>query len=647
MTLRSLAGLVAGVIATGAAAGASAPKVARPSRQYTIEQFMNTVDVFGASFSPDEARILFTSNKTGIFNAYIVPVRGGEPTAVTTSTADTTLAISFFRTDDRVLYTRDHEGNERNHLYVRTLDGQECDLTPGENVVARFIGWATDGTAFYAATNERDPRFFDAYRYDAATYARTLFYKNDQPYSPTRVSGDGAWLSLTKVNASADSDLYVWNAETKAMAHVSPHERAATYSAAAFDPGSTYLYYLTNDGSEFKRLRRYALKTAVHEDVEKRAWDITSMSFSASGRYRITGINEDGRWIASVFDTQTGKRVALPAPPGQWVRDITISRSEKRVALDVQGDRAPEDLYVHDLGGTTATRLTTSLSREVDPDDLVEGRVVRFPSFDKLAIPSIFYKPHQASPAQKAPAVVLVHGGPGGQSLRGYSALSQYLANHGYVVLAINNRGSSGYGRRFFTADDQKHGKEPLWDCVEGKKYLASLPYVDPDRIAIVGGSYGGYMALAALTFQPDVFAAGVDMFGISNWVRTLENMPAWWEAERVLLYSEIGNPATQKEMLREISPLFHAERIRKPLLVIQGANDQRVLKAESDDIVAAVKKNGVPVEYIVFTDEGHGFAKTKSQIETNSAVLRFLDAHLKPALPPKPSEVFPGDHLR
>ena len=225
--------------------------------------------------------------------------------------------------------------------------------------------------------------------------------------------------------------------------------------------------------------------------------------------------------------------------------------------------------------------------------------------------------------------------GAGRQTRKGYSATIQYLVNHGYAVLGINNRGSSGYGKSFYVADDQKHGKEPLWDCVEGKKYLANLPYVDPARIGIIGGSYGGYMVLAALAYKPEEFAVGVDIFGVSNWVRTLESIPKWWESQRLALYQEIGNPEKDKEMLRAISPVFHADKIRRPLLVLQGANDPRVIKPESDDIVAAVKKNGVPVEYIVFSDEGHGFTKKKNQIEGYGAVLRFLYTHLKGARAP------------
>ena len=215
---------------------------------------------------------------------------------------------------------------------------------------------------------------------------------------------------------------------------------------------------------------------------------------------------------------------------------------------------------------------------------------------------------------------------------RGFEGTFQYLVNQGYVVLGINNRGSSGYGKTFFTADDGKHGREPLQDCVEAKKYLASLPYVDGSRIGIFGGSYGGYMVLSALAFHPDAFDVGVDAFGISDWLSILKNLPPQQQAVRELLYQEIGNPETQEEMLRATSPLFHAEKIRKPLLVIQGANDPRVVKAESDEIVQAVQKSKVPVEYVVFPDEGHGFSKKKNEAEAYSRTRSFLDQHLKKA---------------
>jgi dipeptidyl aminopeptidase/acylaminoacyl peptidase len=300
------------------------------------------------------------------------------------------------------------------------------------------------------------------------------------------------------------------------------------------------------------------------------------------------------------------------------------------MAFYVNGDRSPSSLYVYDFASRRRTKLFDSLNQAIDPEDLVEAEIVRYRSFDGMMIPAMLYKPHQASRTNRLPAIVEVHGGPGGQSRKGYSGQMQFLANQGYVILRVNNRGSSGYGKTFFAADDQKHGKEPLRDCVEAKKYLQGLDYVDPARIAILGGSYGGYMTLAALAFHPQEFNAGVDIFGISNWLRTLKNTPPWWESFRKALYAEVGDPYSQEAMLREVSPLFHADKIRRPLLVIQGANDPRVLKAESDEIVEAVKKNGVPVEYVLFPDEGHGFSKKANQIVAFKAIAKFLEQHLK-----------------
>jgi dipeptidyl aminopeptidase/acylaminoacyl peptidase len=613
-----------------APAASPAPSAGKTPKTYTIEQFMNTTSVTGASFSPDEKRILFSSNPTGVFNVYTVPVAGGTPTPVGSPGPDTTFAVSYFRGDDRILFTRDQGGNELNHLYVHEKDGTEKDLTPGAKLKASFQGWTPAGDAFYVTTNERDPKFFDLYRYDAKTYERRLVFKDEVGYQLGAVSDDGRWIAFRKPRTQSESDLYLWDGQKSEMKRLSPEGAVADYSPEDFDADSTHLYYLSNEGGEFARVRRYDLARATHEDVEKADWDVMYTSFSPRGRYRVTGVNEDARTVIKVRDTRTGDVVALPPLPAGDVTSVVISPSETRMAFYLSGDRSPSNLYTYKFGDKEARRLTDTLAKDLEPADLVESSVVRFKSFDGMAIPNILFKPQQASAAAKAPALVWVHGGPGGQTRKGYSALIQYLVNHGYVVLGINNRGSSGYGRSFLTADDLKHGREPLWDCIEAKKYLSSLPYVDRDRIGIIGGSYGGYMVLAALAFKPQEFAVGVDLFGVSNWVRTLEGIPSWWEAQRTSLYRELGDPSKDKENLIAISPLFHADKVQRPLMVLQGANDPRVIKPESDDIVAAVKKNGVPVEYVVFADEGHGFTKRKNQIEGYRGIMEFLDVHLK-----------------
>lgn len=616
----------------------TAPEPARPAKQYAIEDFIDTVAVRGAAFSPDESRILFSSDRNGVWNVYTMPAAGGEWKAVTSSTTSNTYAVDWFPADERVLVTRDKDGDELDHLFVIEADGTEKDLTPGGKLKAFFMGFSKAGDAFFVGTNERDPRFFDVYRYDAKTYERKRIYENKDGMEPGPVSDDGRYLVLAKSRTTVDNDLYFVDLESGKQTHLTPHTGNASYAAQTFDGGNTALYYTSNEGAEFARLRRFVIASGTHEDVRSDSWDIIDSQFSHTGKYRVDTLNVDGSTRVDLFDTATGAAVELPKLPAGEIRNLRISRSEKRLTFYLNGDRQPNDLYTLAFGEAAPTRLTNSLSAKLDAADLVDSTVVRFKARDGMEIPNILWKPHQATAANKAPAVLLVHGGPGGQTTRGYNAVAQYLANHGYVVLGINNRGSSGYGKTFFAADDGKHGREPLWDCVDGKNWLQTLDYIDKDRIGIMGGSYGGYMTVAALAFQPDEFKVGVNIFGVTNWLRTLESIPPYWESFREALYQEIGNPETQRDFLIETSPLFHADKITKPLLVLQGANDPRVIKAESDDIVAAVQKNGVPVEYIVFDDEGHGFTKKKNQITGYGAILKFLDTHLKGTPAPAPA---------
>lgn len=609
---------------------AAAPPKDAPKR-YTIEQFMATTSISGASFSKDETRILFSSDESGIVNVYAMAVGGGKPVPMTRSTTDSTYAVGYFYNDDRILFTRDNGGNEHIHLFVRELDGTEKDLTPGDKVKASFAGWRPDGNAFYVSTNERDPKFFDLYRYDANTYARSMVYKNETGFNISAISRDERWLALQKTMTTSDSDIFLYNVATREAKNITPHSTPASFSASTFDPASKRLFFTTNAGGEFSAIRSYDLASGATSEREKADWDLLGTSYSRDGRYRTSVMNQDGSIVVRAFEGPDERPVALPKMAGGEMRQTTFSPSGRLLAFYVNGDRSPNNLYVYDLKTRATRQLTQSLNKEIDPADLVEAQVVRFKSFDGTVVPSIYYQPKDASPGHRAPALVEVHGGPGGQSMRGYNAMIQYLVNHGYAVLRINNRGSSGYGKSYFIADDRKHGREPLWDCVEAKTFLASLGVIDPERIGILGGSYGGYMTLAALAFRPEAFKVGVDLFGISNWVRTLDSIPSWWESQRKALYGEVGDPVADRERLLATSPLFHAKEIRRPLLVVQGANDPRVIKVESDEIVEAVRKNRVPVEYIVFPDEGHGFSKKKNQAEASARILAFLDKYLKP----------------
>ena len=592
---------------------------------------MDIVQVNMSSFSADEKSVLFHNNKTGIFNVYSVPTAGGEGTRLTASTKESTYAVSYFPHDSRFLYTYDKGGNEDSHLFARTSDGSERDLTPGEKTKANFAGWSADEQAFFYTTNERDARYFDVYKMSIADFSRTMLFQNDNALNLEDISRDEKYIAFNKRNEGTnDSDVYLYNTQTKELKNLTRHDGEIAYWAQSFDQASRYLYCKSDEGSEFAYLVRFDLATGKRETVEKTNWDVSASYFSPNGKYRIVAFNQDARTKVKIYDTKTNKPIELPKIKSGDIRGVNISKTEKLMTFFVNGSRAPNDLYSYNLTTQKITKLTDSLNPAIDRNDLVEAEVIRYKSFDGLEIPSVLYRPYQATAQNKAPAVVWVHGGPGGQTRTNYDAQLQFLANHGYVILGVNNRGSSGYGKTFLAADDRKHGREPLWDCIEAKKYLQSLDYVDKNRIGIMGGSYGGYMVLAALTFKPEEFSVGVDMFGVSNWVRTLQSIPPYWESQRKQLYQEIGNPETDLRFLKEISPLFHADKIRKPLMVLQGANDPRVIKSESDEIVAAVKRNGGAVEYVVFDDEGHGFTKKANEIRAYKVILDFLDKYLK-----------------
>ncbi|RKI73519.1 S9 family peptidase [Corallococcus sp. AB049A] len=617
----------------GAAPPASRPTpAARPSKQYTVEQFMGSTEVMAPVFTSDGKQLLFSSNATGIFNVHSVPVGGGKPTALTRSKTDAIRVVGAFPRDNRLLFERDKGGDEQTHIYVRTPDGKEKDLTPMKKGVAHFLGFSQDDSAFYITTNERDPGAMDVYRLDAKTYARTLLARNDKGFGVAGVAPDESWVALEEAVTTSDGNVWRYDVATQTLKNLTPHTGVASYRVGDIHPVTGELYLITDDGTEFARVVRPAKEAGKWEDVEKADWDIIATEFSHSGAFRVSLINVNAGIEVRLHDEKAGTQVPLTQLPAGMISEAIFSRDEKQLAVLLETDRSSANLYVQDLATKKTTRVTDTMSRELDSEDLVEAQVVTFKSFDGMEIPNLLFKPHQATAQNKAPAIVYVHGGPGGETTRGYNNFVQYLVNHGYVVLGINNRGSAGYGKTFFKADDQKHGKDPLRDCVEARKYLASLPYVDGSRVAIMGGSYGGYMVLAALAFHPDAFDVGVDVFGVSNWLRTLKSMPPEWGAFRLAMFQEIGDPEKQEAMLKEISPLFHTERIKKPLLVVQGANDPRVLQVESDEIVAAVKKNGVPVEYLLLPDEGHGFKKKKNEAQVDRRTLEFLDRYLKPA---------------
>jgi len=595
-------------------------------RRYSIDQFMHSVRMSGLSFSHDEQEILVTSNQSGIFNAYAIPITGGTPRQLTFSTDESIKSLAFFPEDRRFLYVRDKGGIESRHLCVGEEDGRELLLTQGNSVKSGLYGWSADNRYFYCSTDERIPHKFDLYRVDARTYERNLIFSNDDGLIPGIVSADGNYVCLIKYEGLTKSTLFVYNLNLNTCVPVTSPEPAACYLPLYFE--GEHLYYRALETEDEVIEYRYDLRNGVREEYKRRATTFRQIILSDSRRYRAV-INEDGESCClSLHDQSTNRLVPLRGLPAGNVTSAVISKSDRWLAFYVNGDRDPTELCLYDLWASRLKRLTNNLNPEINREDLVESEVLSFDSFDGMKIPCLLWKPHEASAQRKVPGLIWVHGGPMGQVRKGYAGAVQFLVNHGYAVLGVNHRGSTGYGRAFADAADGKQGREPLWDCIEAKRYQAKLDYVDPDRIGIIGGSFGGYMALAALAFHPLEFAAGVALCGVSNLVRHLEVKLKQPHAAFVYL-KKIGDPVRDRERLEAVSPALHAEQICRPLMVLHGARDPRALKIESDDIVNAVRAAGGIVEYVEFEDEAHGFRKRENSVRAYQSILTFFDKYL------------------
>lgn len=597
---------------------------------YSAEEFYKTTSVFGSSINHDNTAVLVSSDETGIFNAYRIPLDGSAKVALTTSKVESIEVNSWFPNDDRILYNADQDGNELDHVYVRNLDGSIKDLTPGEGLKASFAGWHQDDQQFFIASNERDPKFFDLYLYQVADYSREMIYQNDSGYQIGDISPNGQWLALNKTNSNADSDLFIVDLssqakESKPIAGIGYDDVALR--VFTFTPDNQKLIYGSNMMGEFNQAVFYDLQTETHGLSYSADWDVSFSYFSKDGKYRVTGVNQDAQTVLDIVNSQTGAKVELPNLPAGDLRGVNFSADSSRMVFYLNSDTSPSNLYTYSMGAENTVKLTDNGNPNIDEANLVAGEVKRFKSFDGLEIPGILYKPKQAE-AKKVPALVFIHGGPGGQSRFGYSALTQHLVNNGYAVMKINNRGSSGYGKTFFHLDDKKHGDHDLKDVVYNKKYLQSLDWVDADKIGVMGGSYGGYLTMAAMAYT-DEFKVGINIFGVTNWVRTLKSIPPYWEAFRKSLYDELGDPETDGDRLYAISPVNFGHQVKSPVLVVQGANDPRVLQIESDEMVESIRSAGTYVDYLLFDDEGHGFSKKENRIAASNKYLEFLDEYL------------------
>ena len=596
---------------------------------YGIEDFFDNVSISGGYFSTDEEKIIFSSNQSGIFNVYEANIQTGKINQLTASNKESFFVRAYVPNSNDFIYSADNEGNEINHLFLKKEDDTVIDLTPNENEKSMFYKWSNDNQFLYYFSNKRDSRYFDLYKMKIGQWNPEIIYKNEDNFSLSDISNDEKYLLLSKSITTSENKFYLFDINENKRIEIS--SLPGSYSSAGFSNDNKSFLYITDINNEFSYLNKYDIESMESSVIYETEWDVMYSYLSKNEKYRIIGVNEDGKNSVKVIEVDSNLPIKFPSFNNEDISSVSFSESEKKIRLTVGSSKMPNDLFVYDIEAETLKKITNSLNPKIDSKSLVSAQVIRYKSFDGLEIPAIYYKPLSASKNNKVPALVWVHGGPGGQSRVGFNPLIQYLTNNGYAILAVNNRGSSGYGKSFYKMDDKNHGEKDLQDCVWGKKWLQKQEYIDDKKIGIIGGSYGGYMTMAAMTFTPDEFMVGVNIFGVTNWIRTLKSIPTFWEASRKALYDELGDPYTSDSIrLKKISPLFHADKVINPVMVLQGANDPRVLQIESDEIVEELIKNDIPVEYVVFEDEGHGFRKKENQIEGYRKIESFLDLYLK-----------------
>jgi dipeptidyl aminopeptidase/acylaminoacyl peptidase len=601
------------------------------TRDESLLRYLSVRRGHGPAWSPDGKQIAFVADNSGLDQAWVIPADGGEARRVT-DFGDRVGEVAWSPDGALLLVTVDAGGNEHDQLYLVPADGGEPRaLTAEPQVIHHFGAWSPDGRRICYSCNRRHPAFFDVYVMDVASGESRCVMQQDATLTPRAWSPGGEALIVSRENTNLDDDLFLVPAEGGEPQLLTPHAGEAAYAFPRFSPDGRTLYVLTNRDREMAApaaldltsARSAAGATGQAEHAPMRVltdwpWEAEGgLGVSPDGRMLACGRNEDGRSRLVFIDLEAGQELPAPELPVGVVEGLTWSLAGPRVAFGFNGTRHNGNIWTAARGEEAAQQVTQVPMGGLDPQTLVEPELVRYTSFDGLEVPAYYYRPsdmHRAS-ADGMPVIVFVHGGPESQFRPLHAAPwmppLQYYISRGFAIFAPNVRGSAGYGKTYIHLDDVRLRPNSVADLQAGVEWLIQHGGADPRRIGIVGRSYGGFMVLAALTSYPDLWAAGVDIVGIANFLTFFEHTGIW---RRHLRSPEYGDPKRDADFLREVSPLFKADRIRAPLLVLHGANDPRVPVGEARQIVQAVREQGRPAELLLFPDEGHFMLRESTQ---------------------------------
>ena len=608
---------------------------------FDIERYLNVRSAHGASVGPDGDRLAFLMDTTGVPQVWTLDAPGTWPEQRTFFDDRVTFA-SWSPERPELIVGRDRGGDEKETFYrLDVTDGSIIDLTEHPDAKHWFGGWRPDGERIAFASNRRDESVFDVYVQDrTATGADAeRIHEGDGWFSVAGWSPDGDRLLLTESHSSFDQDVYVLDVATGSRRHLTPHEGTVRHLSVNWGPDGEYVYLVTDRDTDTLRLSCIDLATdelsaveaadSVETPLAGDAWNVDGVAVDQESRRLVYSRNVDGYTELGVGElVAPGRLDHFPAPdlPPCVAGGVDFGPDGDRFALTVT--RSDDTANVHVVDATTgeAERWTRASTAGIPRDSFVAPELVRYPSFDGREIPAFFSLPATDTGHGETPVVVDVHGGPESQRRPSFGRVKQYLLSRGYAVFEPNVRGSTGYGKAYTHLDDVENRMDSVADLKAGVDWLHDHPAVDPDRIAVMGASYGGFMTLAAMTAYPDCWAAGVDIVGIANFVTFLENTGDW---RRQLREAEYGSLDEDREMLESISPINHVDEIAAPLFVLHGENDPRVPVSEAHRIVEGAREAGVPVRELIFEDEGHGFTKLENRIEAYAAIVEFLDTHL------------------
>ncbi len=612
---------------------------AHTHRVYDIERYLTIRSAYGATIAPD-GTVAFLLDTTGVSQVWTLETPGAWPEQRTFYDEP----VSFVTASpDRpeFVFGMDEGGNERTQLHRLDADGTVTNLTGTPDAKHRWGGWSHDGERFAFASNRRDEAVFDIYvqgRDDTGEDA-TLVYEGDGWLSVGGWSPDDDRLVVTEAHWSFDQDVYVLETETGELTHLTPHEGDVRYLSAGWGPDGEALYLVTDDGADTLYLARLDTETGQLDTVREGGdWNVDGVALDEETGLLVYSRNVDG-YTELTAGTLTGaltvEEFAAPALPGDVAGGVSFGPGGERFALSASGRATNTNVYVvslPELRGAgdsdrvdASTRWTHASTAGVPTESFVEPELVRYETFDGREVPAFLSVPGDTSEGE-TPVIVDIHGGPESQRRPSFSGLIQYFLSRGYAVFEPNVRGSTGYGKAYTHLDDVEKRMDAVRDIEAAVDWLERRPAIDPDRIVAKGGSYGGFVVLAALTEYPDRWAAGIDSVGIANFVTFLENTGPW---RRQLREAEYGSLADDRGLLERISPINNIEQIEAPLFVLHGANDPRVPLAEAEQIVARARDQGVPVEKLVFEDEGHGVSKLENRVEAYTRVVDFLDEHV------------------